>query len=64
MDPKNNKWHLAFDDIRFCNHSKNGNVTISKNDTKYQLIAKRNINQGEEITQDYKEFEKLRKELK
>lgn len=55
---------MAFDDTRFCNHSKNGNITIDKNSIEYQLIAKRNINKDEEITQDYKEFEKLRKGLK
>lgn len=61
---KNNKWHLAFDDIRFCNHSKNSNITIDKNNIKYQLIAKRNINKDEEITQNYREFEKLKKMLR
>jgi len=43
MSLKRNKWHLAFDDIRFCNHSKNGNVTVSKKNTKYQLIAKKTL---------------------
>ena len=64
MSLKKNKWHLAFDDIRFCNHSKNGNITVDGNNRNYQLIAKRNINRGEEITQNYEEFENLRKELR
>lgn len=54
---KNNKWHLAFDNIRFCNHNKNGNITVDKSNKKYQLIAKRDIEKNEELTQNYKEYE-------
>ncbi|MFA4960445.1 MAG: SET domain-containing protein [Candidatus Pacearchaeota archaeon] len=55
---KNRKiWHLSFDDIRFCNHSVNGNITIEDN----KLIAVRDIRKNKEITQNYGEFEELRK---
>ncbi len=48
-------WHLAHDDIRFCNHSKNGNVTL----TEEGIVATRDIDKGEELLQDYGEFEDL-----
>ncbi len=60
FDIQKNQWHLSFEDIRFCNHSSNSSITLS-NDS---LIAKRDIHQGEELTQDYSEFEDLREELK
>lgn len=47
------KWRLDHDDIRFCNHSKNPNITLSKG----KIIAKRDIPVGEELLQDYCEFE-------
>ncbi len=53
-------WHLAFDDIRFLNHSFNSNVT----EVGGKLIAKYDIAVGEELLQDYREFEELREELK
>jgi uncharacterized protein len=56
---KKEQWHLSFDDIRFCNHSPNGNITRKERN----LISKRNIKKGEEITQNYEEFESLRKEI-
>ena len=64
FDTQSNKWHLAFDDIRFCNHSKDSNITQDPNTDTYTLIAKRDIKAGEELTQDYSEFENLRDELK
>jgi hypothetical protein len=54
------KWHLAFDDIRFCNHSGEGNMTWNGN----TLLAKKDIEINEELTQNYAEFETLRKELR
>lgn len=59
FDKNIKKWHLAHDDIRFCNHSKKPNLKLLKD----QLIAKRLIHKGEELTQDYSDFEHLRKEL-
>jgi hypothetical protein len=50
------KWHLSHDDIRYCNHSPDGTMTLRGTD----LVAKRDISSGEELTQDYREFEELR----
>jgi len=55
-DKHTGKWHLAHDDIRFCNHSANANITA----TQEGIIAKKNISVGEELLQDYSEFENLR----
>ena len=60
FDKLRKKWHLAFDDIRFCNHSLNGNITLQNG----ILIAKKNIKKGEELTQNFEEFEELREELR
>ena len=49
-------WRYAFDDIRFCNHSADSNLTL-KDGT---IIAKKNIQKGEELTQNYNEFENSR----
>ncbi len=59
FDKQKKFWHLSFDDIRFCNHSFESNITLKNND----LISTKNIQKGDEITQNYKEFETLRKEL-
>ena len=60
FDQKEKKWHYAFDDIKFCNHSDQGNIVFSAG----SLVAKRDISKGEEITQDYREFENLRQAIK
>lgn len=60
LDKKENIWHVSFDDIRFCNHSFQSNIT---NENK-KLIATKDIKKGDEITQNYEEFEILRKEVR
>ena len=50
---------LAFDDIRFCNHVR---ANLTRNNEGF-LVAQKKIQRGEELTQDYSEFEDLRKEL-
>jgi len=52
-------WYLSGDDIEFLNHSDNSNSTekIDEQSGAGTLIAKVDINPGEEITQDYREFE-------
>jgi len=52
-DELRNGWHLSFDDIRFCNHSSKNNITRQNGD----VVAKRNIKKGEELTHNYEEFE-------
>ncbi len=56
---KTNKYHLSFDNVRFINHSKDGNVTVDQNidDIEYPLVALRDVSKGEEITQNYFEFD-------
>ncbi len=63
FNKRNNKWHLAFDDIRFCNHADVGNISVDNKSAEYQLIAVRDILAGEELLQNYQEFEQLREEI-
>ncbi len=51
------KWYLAFDDIRFCNHSTVGNIGVKIFNGISCLAAKNDIVVGEELLQDYGEFE-------
>ncbi len=60
LNRKEKCWCLAFDDIRFCNHSKNANLTLQE----YALVATRDIQKGEELTHNYAEIEDLREELR
>ncbi len=59
-----NLWHLNHDDIRFCNHSIRKNNISRKDlrDKSYQLVAIRHIKKGEELLQDYNEFDNTLKE--
>ncbi len=54
-DPLRDTYHVAFDKIKFLNHSQNGNVT--ENMKTYDIFAVRDIKSGEELTQNYLEFE-------
>ena len=56
---KTRQYHLSFDNIRFMNHSDKGNVTIDRKsrDIEYSLIAKKDIKNGAELTQNYFEFD-------
>jgi uncharacterized protein len=60
---KTGNHHLSFDDVRFINHAEQGNVTIddarasSEDDVEYMLVAARDIVAGEELTQNYFEFD-------
>ena len=54
-------WHFSSEDSRHINHSRNPNAEkLSNGDG---VRAKNKIKKGEEITQDYNDFEELRKEL-
>ncbi len=59
LSKKTDKYHLSFDNVRFINHSKEGNVGIDQtvDDVEYPLIATGDIKAGEEITQNYFEFD-------
>jgi SET domain-containing protein len=56
-DEPNNVWHVDFDVSKFINHSYNASLTqdVSRDDA--YLIAARDISSGEELTQNYLEFE-------
>lgn len=59
---KTGKYHLSFDDVRFINHADPGNVTIdeargTEDDVEFVLVAARDIADGEELTQNYYEFD-------
>jgi SET domain-containing protein len=60
LDKNKNMWHLSHDDIRFCNHSKNPNI-YAKSFGK--IFAKTDIKKGDELLQDYSDFEVLREGL-
>jgi hypothetical protein len=45
-------WNLTFL-ARFCNHQKNSNTAVQKQDGVYMLVASRPISRDEEITADY-----------
>lgn len=59
---KTGKHHLSFDNVRFINHAEQGNVTIdeargTEDDIEFVLVAARDIAAGEELTQNYFEFD-------
>lgn len=51
------RWHVDFDVSKFINHSPEGNLTQDKNHKDAYLITLRDIKRGEELTQNYLEFE-------
>lgn len=56
---KSGNYHLSYDNVRFINHAEQGNVTVdtSVDDVEYPLIAAKNIELGEELTQNYLDFD-------
>jgi SET domain-containing protein len=56
-DEPTQKWHVDFDVSKFINHSYDANVTQDGNHDEAYLVAKRYIKKGEELTQNYLEFE-------
>lgn len=50
-------YHVDFDSTKFINHSRDGNITQDETYQDMYLIAKRDIHKGEELTQNYLEFE-------
>ncbi len=57
FDKPTQKWHVDFDVSHFINHSYEGTVTQDQNRVETYLIATRDIEAGEELTQNYLEFE-------
>lgn len=52
-----NVWHVDFDNSKFINHSLDGNATQDTEHANAYLVAKSGIKKGEEVTQNYLEFE-------
>ena len=50
-------WHVDFDMSKFINHSFQANISQDATKTDAYLIAVRDIKKGEELTQNYLEFE-------
>lgn len=57
FDEPSQKWHVDFDVSRFINHSHDATVTQDTTHTDAHLVASRDIKAGEELTQNYLEFE-------
>ncbi|MDE2019457.1 MAG: SET domain-containing protein [Patescibacteria group bacterium] len=59
LSRKSGNYHLSYDNVRFINHAEQGNVTVdtSVDDVEYPLIAARDIQAGEELTQNYYDFD-------
>jgi SET domain-containing protein len=56
------KYHLTYDNTRFINHNpKNPNLIY--HESTGRLLATQKILAGDELTQDYGDFEEIRKEL-
>jgi len=50
-------WHVDFDHIHFINHSFDANTTQDFSHPEAYIVASKNIKKGEELTQNYLEFE-------
>lgn len=57
FDEASQRWHVDFDVSKFINHSFDATVTQDKNYTDAYLITTRDVKKGEELTQNYLEFE-------
>jgi SET domain-containing protein len=57
FDHPSQMWHVDFDVSKFINHSYRANLTQHDNRDEAYLIAARDISIGEELTQNYLEFE-------
>ena len=57
FDTNNQKWHVDFDVSHFINHSYEATVTQHPEHSDTYLVATRDVAQGEELTQNYLEFE-------
>lgn len=55
--PENNTWHVDFDVSKFINHSFDPTVTQDPNHKEAYLVTTRIVKKGEELTQNYLEFE-------
>lgn len=57
FDEPTQKWHVDFDVSHFINHSHEGTVTQDPEHSDAYLVATKDMTTGEELTQNYLEFE-------
>ncbi len=57
FDEPTQKWHVDFDHMHFINHSYSANTTQDFAHPEAYITAARDIQAGEELTQNYLEFE-------
>ena len=57
FDEPSQKWHVDFDVSKFINHAYRASVTQDSSHDEAYLVAARDIEVGEELTQNYLEFE-------
>jgi uncharacterized protein len=60
LSKKSGKYHLSFDNVKFTNHSATPNIASdlsAHEEIEYPLVAIRDIRSGEEILQNYGDFE-------
>ncbi len=57
FDQPSQMWHVDFDVSKFINHSPDATVTQDESHDEAYLVASRDIQSGEELTQNYLEFE-------
>jgi hypothetical protein len=57
FDRPSQMWHVDFDVSKFINHSAEATVIQDESHDEAYLVATRDIQQGEELTQNYLEFE-------
>jgi len=59
FDKNLKRWHIDFDVSRFINHSARASLTQDARSVDAYLVATRDIKEGEELTQNYLEFESV-----
>ncbi len=57
FDESSQRWHVDFDVSKFINHSREGVVTQDEDHNEAYLVTTRDVKKGEELTQNYLEFE-------
>lgn len=57
FDQPSQMWHVDFDVSKFINHSNEATVTQDSSHNEARLVSSRDIESGEELTQNYLEFE-------
>jgi SET domain-containing protein len=57
FDQPSQMWHVDFDVSKFINHSYDATATQDQSHDEAYLVASRDIRSGEELTQNYLEFE-------